>query len=281
MSYELEYTDLIHTIIKSGDKVRDRTEVGTRSLFGGQMHIDLTKGFPALTVKELKFKGVVSELLWFLEGSQDERRLAEIHYGKRREELIGKRTIWTDNADNQGKALGYYNDETVKLCGPIYGVQWYNQIDNVIHNLKNNPHSRRHIVNSWRWDEIDNMALPPCHVMYQFHVNSKKQLSCHMYQRSCDLGLGVPFNIASYALLTHMVAQVCEYSVGNLILSFGDMHVYENHVEALQPIFEREPFARPTLWLNPEVKNIYHFTMDDVKLLDYNCHPHIKLPMAV
>lgn len=289
MFYEYEYIDLVHTVINEGEEISDRTGVGTYSMFGGHMHINLQSGFPAITTKELKFKSVVSELLWFLEGSPDERRLAEIHYGKPREELIGKRTIWTDNADNQGKALGYRNNDLEKYCGPIYGHQWrygselsqVDQIANVIEGIKKDPHSRRHVVNSWNPHDLPRMALPPCHMSFQFHVSKSGLLSCHMYQRSADLGLGVPFNIASYALLTYMIAQVCDLKPGKLIMSFGDMHVYKDHAEPLKELFVREPYDMPKLWLNPNVKNIDDFKMEDIKLLDYNFHPHIPLKMAV
>ena len=202
------YLDLLQFILENGDKKEDRTNTGTISSFGHQLAFDLEDGFPAVTTKSLAWKGVVSELLWFLEGSDDERRLAEIRFGKDRSELIDLSkysTIWTDNADNQGKQLGYENTEYKKNLGPVYGVQWRNwggidQIANLLENLHKNPDGRRHILSAWNVGDIEKMALPPCHVMSQFYVNNGT-ISCHMYQRSADMFLGVPFNIASYALL--------------------------------------------------------------------------------
>ena len=201
------YLDLLKYIIENGDEKEDRTNTGTISSFGHQLEFNLEHGFPAVTTKSLAWKGVVSELLWFLEGSDDERRLAEIRFNKDRSELKDLEkfsTIWTDNADNQGKELGYTNSETEKILGPVYGVQWRDwsgkdQIKDLLRNLKENPDSRRHILSAWNVSEIDKMALPPCQVMSQFYI-SNKSISCHMYQRSADMFLGVPFNIASYAL---------------------------------------------------------------------------------
>ena len=201
---EDEYLDLLHTVLKNGEpKNNERTGVGTLSTFLNTSRYNLSNGFPLLTTKRVPFKSVLSELLWFLEGSQNERRLAEIHYGKPRTELIGKKTIWTANADNQGVALGHYNSDTNKDLGPVYGVQWRNfngidQIQQLVQGLKNNPQSRRHILNSWNVGALSKMALPPCHVMSQFYVSNDGKLSCSLYQRSADLFLGVPFNIASY-----------------------------------------------------------------------------------
>ena len=202
------YIDLLKHILENGDRREDRTNTGTISSFGHQLSFDLSEGFPAVTTKSLAWKGVVSELLWFLEGSSDERRLAEIRFNKKREELTDLSkfsTIWTDNADSQGKDLGYENTEVKKELGPVYGVQWRewdgkDQIKDLLEGLKNNPDSRRHILSAWNVGQIDKMALPPCHVMSQFYVNNGT-ISCHMYQRSADMFLGVPFNIASYALL--------------------------------------------------------------------------------
>ena len=209
------YLDLLKYIIENGDEKKDRTNTGTISSFGHQLEFNLEHGFPAVTTKSLAWKGVVSELLWFLEGSDDERRLAEIRFNKDRSELkdLDKfSTIWTDNADNQGKELGYTNSETEKILGPVYGVQWRNwsgkdQIRDLLRNLKENPDSRRHILSAWNVSEIDKMALPPCHVMSQFYI-SNKSISCHMYQRSADMFLGVPFNIASYALLLCIFGEI-------------------------------------------------------------------------
>lgn len=287
-----EYLDSLKYIMENGVDKSDRTGVGTRSIFGHQMRFNLQKGFPAITTKKLAFKSVVSELLWFLEGSTDERRLAEIHFGKPREELIGKTTIWTANADAQGKALGYTNTDTVKELGPVYGAQWRkfggiesgdwgtDQISWIINEIKTNPNSRRLIVSAWSPNQIHEMALPPCHTMFQFYVADGK-LSCQLYQRSADFVLGSPFNIASYALLIHMIAQICDLSVGDFVYTMGDMHVYHNHFDGVSEQLSRQPMTMPTLWLNPEIKNIFDFTMNDIKLMDYNSHDKINFEMAV
>ena len=205
-------------------------------------------------------------MLWFIEGSDDERRLAEIHYGKPREELVGKTTIWTANADAQGVALGYENTDTVKKLGPVYGVQWRNwngidQLAKLIEQIKTNPQSRRHILSAWNVSDIDAMALPPCHTFSQFYVNNDGELSCNLYQRSADLFLGVPFNIASYALLTHMIAQVCDLKVGEFVHTIGDAHIYMNHKNAIEEQLSRAEDIRlfPELKINPNVKNIDDF----------------------
>lgn len=289
---EYKYLDLLKTIMENGVDTDDRTGVGTRSLFGYQMRFDLTKGFPAVTTKKLAWKPLVAELLWFIEGSTDERRLAEIQYGKPREELIGKKTIWTANADFQGKNLGYENTDLVKELGPIYGFNWRNfdyykgsvsgvdQIANVINEIKTNPTSRRLIVSSWNPILLDDAALPPCHTLFQFKVTNNS-LSCQLYQRSGDSLLGIPFNIASYSLLTHMIAQVCDLEVGEFIHTIGDAHIYKNHFDAVNEQLKRKPLDPPSLWLNPDIKNIDDFTMDDIKLIDYQSHPPINAPMAV
>ena len=201
-----QYLDLLQHILDNGITKEDRTGTGTRSVFGYQMRFDLNEGFPLVTTKKTFLKGIISELLWFIEGSTDERRLAEIHYGDKASNLIGKNTVWTANADAQGKALGYTNTDTIKELGPVYGAQWrswmgangkaYDQLSDVINQIKTNPDSRRIILNAWNVAEIDNMALPPCHTFFQFYVANKK-LSCQLYQRSADVFLGVPFNIAS------------------------------------------------------------------------------------
>lgn len=287
-----EYLDSLKYIMENGVDKSDRTGVGTRSIFGYQMRFNLQKGFPAITTKKLAFKSVVSELLWFLEGSTDERRLAEIHFGKPKEELVGKTTIWTANADAQGKALGYTNTDTVKELGPVYGAQWRkfggiesgdwgtDQISWIINEIKTNPNSRRLIVSAWSPNQIHEMALPPCHTMFQFYVTDGK-LSCQLYQRSADFVLGSPFNIASYALLTHMIAQICDLSVGDFVYTMGDMHIYHNHFDGVSEQLSRQPMAMPSLWLNPEIKNIFDFTMNDIKLIDYNSHDKINFEMAV
>ena len=293
-----EYKKMLEKVIHYGDIKEDRTGVGTISVFGYETRFDLSKGFPAVTTKKLAWKSVVSELFWMLEGSQDERRLAEILYGKPRGELVGKKTIWTDNADKQGKDLGYRNDDTTKALGPVYGSQWRNwyngstddsfdQIKNLIYDLKSNPYSRRHILTAWNVGEIDQMALPPCHYSCQFNVTNNK-LSCKLNMRSNDLFLGAPFNIAGYALLTHLIAKECNFEVGELVYSIGDAHIYMNHVEQVKEQLNRVPYPSPTLEI-PEDFNLMEkintgFSKKDVdmcKLIDYNYHPAIKAPMAV
>lgn len=273
------YLDLLQHIVTNGQYRSDRTGVGTYSVFGTQTRYDLTQGFPAVTTKKLAWRACVSELLWFLEGSTDERRLSEILHGTRDE---SKRTIWTDNAQNQGVALGYSNGE----LGPVYGKQWrdfggVDQVNELVNGLKSDPYSRRHIISAWNPAELSKMSLPPCHVMTQYYVGNDGRLSCQLYQRSADTLLGVPFNVASYSLFTHMLAQVCGLQVGEFIHTIGDAHIYANHLEQVNTQLKREPLTLPTLWLNPEVRSIFDFTMDDIKLVDYQCHPPLPAPMAV
>ena len=279
------YHDLLEDILKNGESRDDRTGVGTISVFGRQLRFDLGSSFPAITTKKLAWKACVGELLWFLEGSRDERRLAEITHGSKE----GKVTIWTPNA------LASYWKPKAKFegdLGKVYGVQWrkwegprwgklVDQVANVVDSLKNDPYSRRHIISAWNVGELDEMALPPCHVMSQYYVSKDNELSCHMYQRSVDVFLGLPFNIASYALLTHMLAQVCDLKVGELIISTGDTHIYKDHIEQVKEQLTREAYTQPTLWLNPDIKNIDGFTMDDIKLQNYMSHDSIKAKMAV
>lgn len=289
--WESEYLELMYYIMEKGVEKNDRTGVGTRSVFGENMRIDLSLGFPAITTKKLNFKSVLAELLWFLEGSTDERRLSEIQHGKSRDELVGVRSIWTDNADNQGKAKGYLNTDTYKELGKIYSHQWrhfgqdsnfsgVDQISEVINSIKNDPDSRRHLVSAWNPKELGDMALPPCHYTFQFYVANGK-LSCMFNMRSTDVFLGLPYNIASYALLTHMIAQVCDLEVGFLHYVGGDVHIYKNHFKQVTEQMSRDPFAAPLLKINPSVKNIFDFKMEDFELVDYNFHPAIKAPMAV
>ena len=281
------YLDLLHTVLHTGEqRGQERTGVGTRARFMSWLDFDLRIGFPLLTTKKVAFKSVLSELLWFIEGSQNERRLAEIHYGKPRTELRDKTTIWTANADNQGKALGHYNSEDNKDLGPVYGVQWRNwngidQLANVIEGIKNDPQGRRHILSAWNLSDLDKMALPPCHTFSQFYVNNSGELSCNLYQRSADLFLGVPFNIASYALLTHMIAHVCGLKVGDYYHTIGDGHIYNNHVDAVNTQLEREAKPFPKLKIIGEHKSIDDFTMDSFEIVDYDPEPFIKAPMAV
>ena len=274
-----QYHDLLEDILNNGEVKDDRTGVGTISVFGRQLRFNLSEGFPAVTTKKLAWKSVVSELLWFIEGTGDERRLAEILYGSRDTE---RSTIWTGNAQAAyWTPKARYDGD----LGRVYGVQWrdwrgVDQLSNLIEGIKTDPNGRRHIITAWNVDELDQMALPPCHVLAQFYVSNGK-LSCHMYQRSVDVFLGLPFNIASYALLTHMIAQVCDLKVGELIISTGDTHIYSNHIEQVKEQLSREEYPLPMLFLNPEIKNIDKFAMDDILLFDYQSHGTIKADMAV
>lgn len=281
----IQYHDLLAWILQNGDDRNDRTGVGTLSVFGQRLRFNLNSGFPAITTKKLAWKACVGELLWFLEGSGDERRLAEITHGS----STGNVTIWTPNA------LAPYWKSKARFegdLGRIYGVQWRNwrapdltkidQIANLIDGIKNDPTSRRHILSAWNVGELDQMALPPCHILAQFYVDTTlNAISCHMYQRSVDAFLGLPFNIASYALLTHMVAQVTGYGVSELIISTGDTHIYKNHIDQVREQLTRKEYPLPTLWLNPDIKDIDKFTMNDIQLVDYKYHPSIKGSMAV
>jgi thymidylate synthase len=282
-----QYLDLLAEIRHNGELRKNRTDFDTYSLFGYQTRFDLREGFPAITTKQLAWKGVVSELLWFLEGSNDERRLAEIRYGKPREEIQDKTTIWTANAQaDYWKSKAKFDGD----LGSVYGVQWRNwtsngvtvdQIKNLVDGIKRDPFSRRHIVSAWNVTELDNMALPPCHVMFQFYVSSYGELSCQLYQRSADVFLGTPFNIASYALLIHMVAQITGLQAKELIYTIGDAHIYVNHMPQVEEQMQRSPYSLPTLWLNPAIKDIDKFTMDDIRLDDYKHWPTLKGEMAV
>jgi len=279
-----QFLTMLQHVTMTGLNQPDRTGIGTLSVFGYQNRYDLQKGFPAVTTKKLLFDNVKSELLWFLEGSTDERRLCEILTGSRDDSI---HTIWSGNAYAPywvDKAK-YHGD-----CGRIYGAQmrsWIkpdgttlDQIQNAIDSIQNDPYSRRHIVINYNPGEVDDMSLNPCHALFQFYVGAGK-LSCQLYQRSADLFLGVPYNIASYALLTHMVAQVCGLEVGEFIHSFGDLHLYKNHLDQCNIQMARQPYELPTLWINPSITNIFDFKMDDIQLLNYNYHPYIKAPMAV
>jgi thymidylate synthase len=285
-----QYLDLLQHILDNGVTKEDRTGTGTTSVFGYQMRFDLSEGFPLVTTKKTFLKGIISELLWFIEGSTDERRLAEIHYDDKAENLIGKNTVWTANADAQGKDLGYTNTDTIKELGPVYGSQWrswegangkrVDQLAELIEQIKTNPDSRRLILNAWNAAEIENMALPPCHTFFQFYVANGK-LSCQLYQRSADVFLGVPFNIASYALLTMMMAQVCDLEVGDFVHTFGDVHIYSNHIDQVNLQLSRTPHPKPTMKINPNIKDINDFKMEDFQLVDYICDDPIKAQMAV
>jgi thymidylate synthase len=274
------YLNALHDVLNNGTVREDRTGTGTIGVFGMQQRYDLGAGFPAVTTKKLAFKACLSELLWFLEGSSDERRLAEILHGSSEED---KRTIWTDNA------LAPYWLPKAKYqgdLGRVYGVQWrdfggVDQLVQLVEGIKQDPYGRRHIITAWNPAELDQMALPPCHCFAQFYVSADNKLSCQMYQRSCDMFLGVPFNVASYSLLTHMIAQVCGLGVGEFVHVLGDAHIYLNHVEQVKEQLSREPLPAPTLWINPEVKDITQFTMKDFRLDGYQSHATIKAPMAV
>lgn len=287
------YLDLLTDILDNGEVRDDRTGVGTMSVFGRQLRFDLNAGFPAITTKKLAWRAVKGELLWFLEGSGNERRLAEITHGT----ADGKVTIWTPNALDPNWKFGRREGD----LGRIYGVQWrswnahavrwtsssepepvyIDQLKILIDGIKNNPMSRRHILSAWNVAELELMALPPCHVLAQFYVSKDGRLSCHMYQRSVDVFLGLPFNIASYALLTHLLAHVCNLRPGELVISTGDTHIYLDHVEQVKEQLTRSPLALPELFINPEVRDINKFTMDDIQLVEYKSHGSIKAKMAV
>ena len=288
-----QYLELLQDILDNGETKDDRTGTGTISVFGRHLRFDLRRGFPSVTTKKLAWKACVGELLWFIEGSSDERRLAEITHGS-----TGAVTIWTPNAHAPyWKPKAKFEGD----LGRVYGVQWrqwntntvkwisssesepvyIDQLANLIEGLKKDPNGRRHILSAWNVGEMDQMALPPCHVLCQFYVNKNRELSCHMYQRSVDVFLGLPFNIASYALLTHLIAQVCDLSVGELVISTGDTHIYTNHVEQVKEQLSREPLSLPVLKLNRDIKSIEGFKMDDIELVDYQCHTAIKADMAV
>lgn len=262
-----QYLDLLEHIMRDGTDKSDRTGTGTRSIFGYQMRFDLNHGFPALTTKKLHLRSIIYELLWFIAGDTNIRYLNE--HGV---------TIWDEWADANGN------------LGPIYGHQWrswpapeggtIDQLTSLIESLKNNPDSRRHIVSAWNVAEVGKMALPPCHALFQFYVAGGK-LSCQLYQRSADVFLGVPFNIASYALLTMMLAQVCGYLPGEFIHTFGDAHIYQNHFEQVALQLSREPRPLPNMHINPDKKDLFSFEYEDFTLEGYDPHPGIKAPIAV
>lgn len=276
------YLDALQFILDNGSERKDRTGVGTIGVFGMQQRYNLAEGFPAVTTKRLAFNACLSELLWFIEGSNDEKRLREILHGSRDSE---KTTIWTANA-----TAPYWTNRGLREfegdLGRIYGVQWrdfggVDQLLELINGLKKDPYGRRHIITAWNPGQLDLMALPPCHCFAQFYVSADNKLSCQMYQRSADYFLGVPFNIASYSLMTHMIAQVCGYAVGEFVHVLGDAHIYLNHLDQVREQLSRTPYKSPTLWINPEVKDITKFTMKDFRLDDYQNHPAIQAPMAV
>lgn len=295
-----QYHDSLSYILENGVEVSDRTGTGTISVFGYQMRFDLSEGFPAVTTKRLAWKAVVGELLWFLEGSMDERRLAEITYEKPRSELVGRSTIWTANADHQGKLLGYTNTDVVKFLGPVYGHQWRNfdgavynsqpqylgtdQIKWLVNEIRSNPDSRRLVLSAWNPNQLSQMALPPCHALTQFRVIDGK-LNCQLYQRSADMFLGVPFNIASYSLLTHMLAKICYLDVGEFIHTIGDAHIYSNHVQVVREQLTRKPRSLPKLKMpefdSLDVDTVKSLKVSDFQLIGYDPMDSLKAPMAV
>jgi len=262
-----QYLDLMRHILENGVEKADRTRTGTRSIFGSQMRFDLSEGFPLLTTKKLHIKSIIYELLWFLQGDTNINYLQE----------NGVR-IWNEWADENGE------------LGPVYGAQWrswstsdgraVDQISELIQAIKENPNSRRLIVSAWNVGELEQMALPPCHLLFQFYVADGK-LSCQLYQRSADVFLGVPFNIASYALLTLMVAQVCGLEPGDFVHTFGDAHLYTNHFEQAQLQLTRSPYPSPQLRINPQKRDIFGFEFSDFELINYQSHPHIKAKVSV
>lgn len=262
-----QYHDLLRHILENGTDKTDRTGTGTRSVFGYQMRFDLSKGFPLVTTKKVHLKSIIYELLWFLKGQTNIAYLKENGV-----------SIWDEWADENGE------------LGPVYGKQWrswegkdgkvIDQITDLLHQLKTNPDSRRMIVSAWNVAELSQMALMPCHSLFQFYVADGK-LSCQLYQRSADVFLGVPFNIASYALLTHMIAQVAGLEPGDFVHTFGDVHIYNNHVEQVKLQLSRTPFPLPQLRLNPSVNSLFDFQFQDIEILNYQCHPAIKAPVAI
>ncbi|MFT7101595.1 MAG: thymidylate synthase [Bacteroidia bacterium] len=262
-----QYHDLMRYVMENGTDKSDRTGTGTRSVFGYQMRFNLSEGFPIVTTKKLHLRSIIHELLWFLKGDSNIKYLKENGV-----------SIWDDWADEKGE------------LGPVYGVQWrswptadgrkIDQIKQLVDGIKNNPDSRRHIVNAWNVAEVESMALPPCHTMFQFYVADGK-LSCQLYQRSADIFLGVPFNIASYALLTLMIAQVCGLEPGDFVHTFGDAHLYSNHFEQTELQLSRDFRPLPTMKVNPDVKDLFEFKYEDFELVNYQPHPGIKAPIAV
>jgi thymidylate synthase len=301
-----QYLDALQYVLDNGQEVGDRTGTGTLSCFGMQQRYNLSESFPAVTTKRLAWRACVGELLWMIEGSGSERRLAEITHGT----AEGQTTIWTPNA------LAPYWKPKAKFegdLGRVYGVQWRHwrtpvehkqetfkddfgntfnrqsllhiretdQLLNLINGIKQDPHGRRHIISAWNPGELEAMALPPCHVLAQFYVGRDNKLSCQLYQRSCDMFLGVPFNIASYSLLTHLIAQVCNMDVGEFVHVLGDAHIYLNHVQQVKEQLDREPLPAPQLLLNKDITDITQFTMADISLDGYTSHASIKAAMAV
>lgn len=262
-----QYLDLMEKVLNEGQKKSDRTGTGTLSIFGYQMEFDLSIGFPLVTTKKVHLKSIIHELIWFLQGSTNIAYLKENGV-----------SIWDEWADENGD------------LGPVYGAQWrswpdgnngtIDQIQNLINSINDNPDSRRHIVSAWNPALVDEMALPPCHSLFQFYV-ANGELSCQLYQRSADIFLGVPFNIASYALLTHMIAHVCNLKAGKFVHTFGDAHLYLNHLDQAKLQLSREVISLPKLHLNPDIKNVFDFKFEDIEIKNYKSHPAISAPIAV
>lgn len=262
-----QYLDLLNNVLESGNLKGDRTGTGTKSIFGYQMRFNLKEGFPLVTTKKLHLRSIIHELLWFLQGNTNIDYLQQ-----------NKVSIWDEWADENGD------------LGPVYGKQWrawetkdgkvIDQISELIEQIKTNPNSRRLLVSAWNVGDVDKMALPPCHVLFQFYVANNK-LSCQLYQRSADIFLGVPFNIASYAILTHMIAQVCNLEVGDFVHTIGDAHLYTNHFDQARLQLSRSPYPLPQLKLNKEIKNIFDFRFEDIEIINYQSHPTIKAPIAI
>lgn len=263
-----QYLDLMKDVLENGQERADRTGVGTLSVFGRQTRYNLADGFPLVTTKKCHLRSIIHELLWFIKG--------ETNIGYLKDNKV---RIWDEWADENGN------------LGPVYGSQWRNwkrpdgtsvdQLAELVDGLKNNPMSRRHIITAWNPGELDKMALPPCHAFVQFYVSIDRKLSCQLYQRSADIFLGVPFNIASYALFTMMLAQVCDLQLGEFVHTMGDAHLYSNHLDQAKEQLSRTPYKKPTMKINPAVKNIFEFQFDDFELVDYEAHPHIKAEVAV
>lgn len=287
-----QYLELCEQVLKNGIKKDDRTNTGTISYFGCQTRYNLSEGFPLLTTKKMHLKSIIHELLWFISGDTNIKYLCD-----------NKVRIWDDWPFENYKSSDDYQGETIKEfaekirqdkdfalnygeLGPVYGKQWrdffgVDQIENLIDQIKKNPYSRRLIVSAWNPAKIDEMALPPCHAFFQFYVSGDKKLSCQLYQRSADIFLGVPFNIASYSLLLMMVAQVTGYEVGEFVHTLGDAHIYSNHIEQVNTQLSREPKSLPKMKINPEIKSIFDFKYEDFELVDYESHSRIKAPIAV
>lgn len=287
-----QYLDLIKHVLDKGEYKDDRTNTGTYSTFGYQMRFDLNEGFPLVTTKKTHLRSIIEELLWFISGDTNIKYLVEHNVRIWNEwpyEKFVKSSDYQNETIDEFLAKIVNDDEFARKhgdLGPVYGKQWrdfggVDQLTNLINEINNNKNSRRLIISAWNPPLIKDMALPPCHCFMQFYVSNNNKLSCQLYQRSADVFLGVPFNIASYALFTMMIAQVCELEVGEFIHTLGDTHIYSNHLDQVKEQLQRKPFSLPTMNINPKIKSIYDFTIDDFELKDYEAHPHIKGEVAV